>query len=48
VAALFNDNDSVLLVAQGRRVLSLRAESFEFVKDFTLRDDVLSVDTWHG
>lgn len=47
-ACLFNDNDSIILVAQGRRVLSLRAESFEFIKDFLMREDIEALDTWHG
>lgn len=47
-SCLFNDNDSIILVAQNKRILSLRSESFEFVKDFTMKEDIEAIDTWHG
>jgi len=47
-SCIFNDNDSIILVAQHKRVLSLRSESFEFVKDFVMREEIESIDTWHG
>lgn len=47
-SCLFNDNDSVILVAQNKRILSLRSESFEFVKDFNIKEEIEAVDTWHG
>jgi len=47
-SCLFNDNDSIILVAQNKRILSLRSDSFEYVKEFQMKEEIEAVDTWHG
>jgi len=48
LGCIFNDNDSVILIAQGRKILSVRADTLEYVREFTTKEDIAGLDTWHG
>eukprot|EP00801_Mesodinium_rubrum_P001976 Mrub_01976.p1 GENE.Mrub_01976~~Mrub_01976.p1 ORF type:complete len:616 (+),score=134.55 Mrub_01976:160-1848(+) len=48
LGCIFNDNDSVILIAQARKILSVRADTLEYVREFTFKEDIAGIDTWHG
>jgi len=45
---VFNDNDSIILIAQGRKIISIRADNFEYIREFSTNYEIEGLDTWHG